>query len=143
MNEKRGLLYAAMAAAMLGGGLLGGFNFHWAHMSHFPVEGIAIDLLAVPVVIGLILYVRRIKHAQADEFSVAKKRMAAQTGLLIGALGFVLISVLEMVFPAAYHAMLSHLDDAEDGYAVGRIVGMAPFAIGVVIGQIVAWSKYR
>ncbi len=143
MKQQSGRLYAAMAAAMLGGGLLGGFNFHWAHLSHFPVEGIAVDLLAVPVVIGLILYVRRIRRAQADEFSVVKKRMAAQTGLLIGALGFVLISVLQLVLPGAYHAMLSHLDDAEDGYAIGRVVGMAPFAIGVVIGQILAWSKYR
>jgi len=143
MNEKRGLLYVAMAAAIVGGGLLGGYNFYWGHLPRFPVEGMAIDLLAVPAIIGLILYVRRLRRAQADEFSVTKKRIAAQTGLVVGAAGFVLISVLQMVFPAGYHVMLSHLDGAEDGYDVGRVVGMAPFAIGVIVGQVVAWRKYR
>ena len=143
MNERRGLLYVAMAGAIFGSGLLGGYNVYWGHLPHFPVGGIAIDLLAVPAIIGLILYVRRVRCAQADEFSVTKKRIAAQTGLVVGAIGFVLISGLQMILPAEYHALLSHLDGAEDGYEVGRVVGMAPFVIGVIIGQIVAWSKFR
>ena len=143
MTEKKGLFYLAMTAAMVGGGLLGGYNYHWVHLPHFPIAGIVIDLLAVPVVIGLILYVRRIRRAQADEFSVAKKRLAAQTGLLAGATGYVLISVLQLVFPGGYHFLLSHLDDAADGYEVGRVVGLAPFIIGLIIGQVVAWRKYQ
>ena len=143
MNERRSLLYVAMAGVVLGSGLLGGCNVYWAHMPHFPVEGMAIDLLAVPAIIALIFYVRRVRRAQADEFSVTKKRIAAQTGLVVGAVGFVLISGLQLVLPAEYHAMLSHLDGAEDGYEIGRVVGLAPFIVGLMVGQVVAWRKYR
>ena len=125
------------------GGLLGGFNMHWSRQPAFPIYGIGIDLIAVPALIALILYMRRVKIAMSDEFSVAKKRFAAQTGLMIGFLLFALSGVFPIVFKGPYNQFIASMDGANDGFIFGRLFGMLPFVFGLLIGQIAAWRKYR
>jgi len=122
-----------LALALIGG-LLGGFNLYWGRAPQFPLYGTILDLCAIPVVILLVLYVRRLKAASADEFSVAKKRYAAQS-LLSG--------LFPIFFPDLYRQFLASLDGASDGFLMGRVSGMAPFVLGLLIGQVSAWLKYR
>ncbi len=143
MRNNRLILYVVPLGVMVAGGLLGGFNYHWAHESTFPVYGYAIDALVVPLVIAAILYIRRLKIAQADEFTVAKKRLAAQNGLIAGFLLYAVMNLMPIVFPHAYDAFVQSLGGAGDAFAIGRLIGMVPFVVGLLYGQTVAWLKYR
>jgi uncharacterized protein YjeT (DUF2065 family) len=131
-----------LALALIGG-LLGGFNLYWGRAPQFPLYGTILDLCAIPVVILLVLYVRRLKAASADEFSVAKKRYAAQSGFVIGFALFLLSGLFPIFFPDLYRQFLASLDGASDGFLMGRVSGMAPFVLGLLIGQVSAWLKYR
>ncbi len=124
-------------------GLLAGFNLHWSREASFPLHGLIIDVCAVPVLIYIFVYVRRLKAASTDEFAVTKKRFAAQTGFVFGFVLFGLSGVFPLVFPGAYHAFIGSLDGAHEGFIMGRVLGMAPFVIGLLIGQIAAWMRYR
>ncbi|MGZ3298742.1 MAG: hypothetical protein ACXU8U_06245 [Asticcacaulis sp.] len=143
MKDKRWMLYLAIFGAAVAGGLLGGFNYHWSHLPKFPIYGYAADLIVFPLLVGLILYARRLKLTSVDEFSVVKKRIAAATGMAFGMIAFVALNAVPILLPQPYHAFLASLDGTEDAYLMGRVVGMAPFAIGLFIGQIVTWARYR
>ena len=127
----------------LAAGMLGGFNMMWVRHPPFPVYGYVIDLIAVPAIIAGLLYARRIKAATMDEFMVTKKRFAAQSGFVIGFVLFAVSGVIPLVFPDAYHQFIASLDGADDGFIMVRISGMAPFVIGLLLGQVGAWLKYR
>jgi len=140
MRARFWILVVVLASA---GGLLGGFNMMWIRHPPFPVYGYVVDLIAVPAVIAGLLYVRRIKAATMDEFMVTKKRFAAQSGVVIGFLLFAVSGVIPLVFPQAYHQFIAGMDGAGDGFTMGRVFGMAPFVIGLLLGQVGAWLKYR
>ena len=125
------------------GGLLGGFNMSWSREESFPLYGAIIDICAVPVMIMLILYVRKLKAVSTDEFSVAKKRYAAQNGFIIGFALFLVSGVFPIFFPDLYRQFIASLDGAHEGFLMGRVTGMAPFVLGLLIGQVTAWLKYR
>jgi len=125
------------------GGLLGGFNMSWSREASFPLYGLLIDLCAIPVFIALFIYVRRLKAASTDEFSIAKKRYAAQSGFMIGFVLFLLTGLFPIVLPDLYRQFIAGLDGAHEGFLMGRVSGMAPFVIGLLIGQVAAWLKYR
>ena len=135
--------WIVMAVLVVTAGLLGGLNMLWVRHPPFPVYGYIIDLVAVPTVIAGLLYVRRIKAETMDEFMVAKKRFAAQSGFVIGFVLFAATGLLPLLFPEAYRQFLSSLDGANDGFIMGRISGMAPFVLGLLLGQVGAWLKYR
>lgn len=139
----RGRFYLGVLALALVGGLLGGFNMMWIKHPPFPVYGYVVDLIAVPAVVAGVLYLRRIKATAMDEFMVAKKRFAAQSGFVIGFALFAVSGLVPLVFPQAYNQFLASLDGANDGFIWGRISGMAPFVIGLLLGQVGAWLKYR
>ncbi len=128
---------------VMAGGLLGGFNMMWVRHPPFPAYGYVVDLIAVPAVIAGLLYIRRVKAATMDEFMVTKKRFAAQSGFVIGFLLFAVSGLLPLVFPQTYHQFIASLDGADDGFIIGRVSGMAPFVIGLLLGQVGAWLKYR
>lgn len=133
-----------MAGALaLAGGFLGGFNMLWVRHPPFPVYGYIIDLVAVPAVLAGLLYLRRIKAETMDEFMVTKKRFAAQSGFVIGFVLFAVSGLLPLIFPQAYHQFIASLDGANDGFIMGRVSGMAPFVLGLLLGQVGAWLKYR
>lgn len=125
------------------GGLLGGFNMSWSREASFPLYGVIIDLCAIPVMIMLILYIRKLKAASTDEFSVTKKRYAAQNGFVIGFALFLITGLFPIFLPDVYHQFIAGLDGAHEGFLVGRVSGMAPFVLGLLIGQVGAWLKYR
>ncbi len=141
--KNRGLFYAAIFAAALTGGLLGGLNLTWSRHPPFPAYAWAIDLVLAPVLLGLILYARRLKRETTDEFDQTKKRHAAAFALMFGMIGFLLTNLFHPFFPQAYNAFMQALGTPEDGYEIGKVVGMAPFALGLLAGQVVAWMKYR
>ena len=143
MLVSKSKLVSGIIALGLTGGLLGGFNMYWGRQPEFPLYGVFIDLCAIPILIVMILYVRRIKANATDEFSVAKKRYAAQNGFLIGFALFMLSGLFPIIFPAAYLQFIATLDGAHEGFLMGRVAGMAPFILGLVIGQVSAWLKYR
>ena len=130
-------------ALALIGGLLGGFNMSWSREPSFPLYGVIIDACAVPVVIMLILYMRKLKAASTDEFSMAMKRYAAQNGLIIGFALFMVSGVFPIFFPDLYRQFIASLDGAQEGFLMGRVTGMLPFVLGLLIGQASAWLKYR
>jgi uncharacterized protein YjeT (DUF2065 family) len=140
MRARFWILVLVLASA---GGLLGGFNMMWIRHPPFPAYGYIIDLIAVPAVVAGLLYVRRIKAATMDEFMVTKKRFAAQSGFVIGFLLFALSGVIPLIFPQAYHQFLAGMDGANEGFIMGRVFGMAPFVVGLLLGQVGAWLKYR
>jgi hypothetical protein len=125
------------------GGLLGGFNMSWSREASFPLYGVIIDLCAIPVMIMLILYIRKLKAASTDEFSVTKKRYAAQNGFVIGFALFLITGLFPIFLPDVYRQFIAGLDGAHEGFLVGRVSGMAPFVLGLLIGQVGAWLKYR
>lgn len=124
------------------GGLLGGTTVYWSHQTEFPLYGYIFDgCLAVVLVFGL-LSLRRWKAETSDEFAVAKKRIATQVGLMIGFALFLVMSLLPHLFAHAYRGVLAPMDGYE-GFNLGQTMGMLPFAAGMIIGQVVAWMKYR
>ncbi|MGN6208741.1 hypothetical protein [Asticcacaulis sp.] len=132
-----------VAVAALIGGLLGGFNLSWSREASFPLYGLIIDICALPVLIMLILYVRKLKAATTDEFSIAKKRYAAQSGFVIGFVLFLITGLFPIFLPDLYRQFIASMDGANDGFLIGRVSGMAPFVLGLLIGQVNAWLKYR
>jgi uncharacterized protein YjeT (DUF2065 family) len=132
-----------VAVAALIGGLLGGFNMSWSREASFPLYGVIIDICALPVLIMLILYVRKLKAATTDEFSIAKKRYAAQSGFIIGFALFLITGLFPIFLPDLYRQFIASMDGANDGFLIGRVSGMAPFVLGLLIGQVGAWLKYR
>ncbi len=139
-----GVRFWSVAGIMvLAAGLLGGFNMVWIRHPPFPVYGYGVDLVAIPAIIAGLLYVRRIKAAAMDEFMIAKKRFAAQSGFVIGFALFAVSGLVPLMFPQAYHQFIGGMDGADDGFIIGRVSGMAPFVLGLVFGQIGAWLKYR
>jgi|GEM_PF-2178635 len=140
--SKSRFIVGVLVLALMGG-LLGGFNMHWSREPSFPLYGAMIDLCAVPVLIMLILYVRKLKTASTDEFGVVKKRYAAQNGFIIGFALFLISGMLPIVFPDLYRQFIASLDGAHEGFLMGRVTGMAPFVLGLLIGQVSAWLKYR
>ncbi|ESQ93022.1 hypothetical protein ABAC460_01855 [Asticcacaulis sp. AC460] len=143
MTATRGAFIIGIVVLGAMAGLLGGFNLHWSREAVFPLYGILIDVLAIPALIYVFLYVRRLKVAVTDEFAETKKRLAAQTGFVVGFGLFAVSGIVPMVFPEAYNTFIGTLDGAHEGFLMGRVLGMAPFVIGLVIGQVVAWTKYR
>ncbi|MBW8882254.1 MAG: hypothetical protein JF615_12775 [Asticcacaulis sp.] len=143
MTQSRWPFVVSVLLMAATGGLLGGFNMHWGRQTVFPLYGILIDILAVPVLVYMILYVRRMKAAISDEFSVAKKRFAAQTGFVVGFALFAITGLVPLIFQAPYHAFIASLDGANEAFIMGRVFGMAPFVFGLLIGQIAAWARYR
>jgi len=143
MPERNWKFYASFTTAICLAGGLGGINFIWAKLGAIPAYGIAIDFIAFPILIAVVLYVRRVKIATCDEFTVAKKRFAAQTGLIIGFLLFAISGVFPFMFREAYHHFIGGLGSTEDGYQIGRVLGMAPFLVGLIAGQVLAWMKFR
>ncbi len=143
MRNKKGLFIVGVIAAGLLGGLLGGFNLHWSRMPAFPVYGYVFNAIVIPLLFTLIFFVRKLKAATTDEFAVAKKGRAALTGLTTGMVLFLLTGTWPIFSPGTYHAFIAWTGSADDVFTMGRMFGMAPFLIGLVVGQISAWMKYR
>jgi hypothetical protein len=143
MKQPKWVFYAVVALAAGIGGLLGGFSMHWSHQPVFPLYGYTLDLIGLPVVIGLILYARQLRSRTTDEFAITKKRYAVTTAFFAGVILYMLSGMFHFILPQVYHAFVASLGTPEDAYDVGRFMGFAPFVAGMVIGQIVAWLKYR
>ncbi len=143
MTSNRTPFVAGLAAVIMMAGILGGVNLHWSRQPSFPLYGYIIDICAVPVLIYTILYVRRLKAVSMDEFAVTKKRFAAQTGFVFGFAMFAVSGVVPILFPQAYQQFLGTLDGVQEGFIMGRVLGMAPFVLGLLFGHVVAWLKYR
>ena len=125
------------------GGLFGGSNLMWSRQPQFPIYGYMADIVIVGVFIYVFINVRRMRAASTDEFQVAKKRMAAQTGIILGFVIYAVSNALPLFFPHTSKAFLASMDGPEDAFIIGRVFGMAPFVIGLLIGQVVSWAKYR
>lgn len=132
-----------MLALCLLAGLVGGFNAMWIRHGDFPAYGWLVDLVAAPALIGLMLYARRLKSLAVDEFAVVKKRYAIQIGFMVGMVLFCLTGLFPILFKTHYHAFLNSMDGADDAFTIGRVFGIAPFFIGLLVGQVVSWMKYR
>ena len=143
MKQSRWPLVFGIMVVALTCGLLGGFNMHWSRETHFPLYGMIIDVCAVPVIIFMFLYVRRLKAASTDEFAQTKTRFAAQTGFMVGFVLYAVSGIIPIVFPDAYRAFIGQMDGANDGFILGRVAGMAPFVIGLLVGQVAAWRRYN
>lgn len=143
MKNQGWVVWLAFAGVVIMGGVCGALNYEWAHQAKFPPYGMIFDLIALPGTVALALYVRRMRMAAADEFSVTKKRVAAQTAVWLGFVLFLLSNGFHIFFPGLYHDLIRSLDGPEDGFVMGRVFGMAPFAVALLIGQFTAWLKYR
>jgi len=135
-------MHAAWGAAAILGGLLGGLNFHWAHAGHVPVYGYGVDTALLAVLVMLILFVRRERGVNADEFAIVKKRTAASTGMMFGFIAYGLGTVARGVFAQGYTSLLNALPGKDDAFVLGLTLGMAPFAIGMLVGLVFVWRKY-
>ncbi len=135
-------MYLAWGAAAVLGGVLGGVNFYWAHRGRFPVYGYAVDTALLAILISLILYVRREKSARSDEFAVVKKRTVATTAIMFGFITYGLGTIARGIFAGSYMAMLDRLPGKDDAFILGLSLGMAPFAVGMLVGLVFVWRKY-
>jgi hypothetical protein len=127
------LILSLLAALLYGHALNGGHAL--------PID-IILALGVVAVIALAVVYSRRHRQVPADEFLVAKTRYATYGGFMIGLVLYCLASLWPFVHPASYHAALSRFG-TEDGYSIGRVSGMVPFVVGMWIGQVAAWLKYR
>lgn len=124
-------------------GLLCGTLMYWSRQPQFPVYGYLFDgILAVVVVFGVVR-LRKWKAAISDEFAVAKKQLATQIGFIAGFILYTAVNILPVIFRHGYDVMLAHLDGPREGFIMGQAAGMAPFVVGLMIGQVAAWWKYR
>ena len=135
-------MYLAWGGAIVLGGLLGGLNLMWTHEGGLPAYGYAVDFALVAVMVVLILYVRRARMARSDEFAVVKKRTAATTAILFGFITYGLGMIARGLFAGAYRGWLDQLADKDDAFTLGLSLGMAPFALGMLVGLIFVWRKY-
>ncbi len=124
------------------GGLLGSTAVYWSHQPQFPMYGYIFDACVAAVLVFGLMRLKQWQSESCDEFAVAKKRIATQVGLTTGFMLFLAMSLLPHLFPQAYRGVLAPLTGYE-GFNLGQACGMLPFAVGMVIGQIVAWMKYR
>lgn len=143
MKKSTWPLIGGIATLGLLGGLFGGLNLMWSRQPQFPIYGYIADLCLIGVFIYLFVNVRRMRAESSDEFHVAKKRLAAQTGIILGFVIYSVSNALPFFFPHTSEAFLASLDGAKEGFIMGRVFGMAPFVIGLLIGQIWSWAKYR
>lgn len=139
----RGIGVAVLILCM-GAGLLNGY---WLSGGRdLPIYGWAMDAVlaagVVTVIVWAVIYVRRNREVLADEFQVTKTRYATHTGFVIGLLIYSLTSLWPMLHPASYQVLLGRIG-SEDAYSIGRVAGMLPFVLGMCIGQVAAWLKYR
>jgi len=139
----RGRFYIGVLALALLGGLLGGFNLHWSRQPQFPAYGYVFDAVAATLFVVLFWYMRKLKAATMDEFAVAKKRFAAQSGFMIGLVIFLLSGLWPVFFRDSYQHFIAWTGTADDAFTMGRAFGVAPFVIGLMLGQAGAWLKYR
>ncbi len=135
-------LYLAWGTAILLGGALGGLNFMWSHHGHFPVYGYGVDVALLAITILLVLYVRRERSAQTDEFALLKKRTMAMTAMMFGFVAYGLGTIARGVFAGTYTAMLDRLPGKDDAFVLGLSLGMAPFALGMLVGLVFVQRKY-
>ena len=143
MKQSRWPLVGGIATLALLGGSLGGLNLVWARQASYPIYGYVTDLCVLAVMIFVIFRMRRWRAENSDEFLVAKKRFAAQTGFIFGFVIYAVSNALPLFFPEASNAFLDQLDGAREGFIIGRVFDMAPFVIGLLIGQVVSWVRYR
>jgi hypothetical protein len=124
-------------------GVVVGFNTFWVRQGDFPAYGWLVDLIAAPLFVALLLYARRLKRLAVDEFAVAKKNYAIQISFRVGLVLFCLTGLFPILFKTEYHAFLNGMDGADDAFTIGRVFGIAPFFIGLLVGQVASWAKYR
>ena len=140
---QRGLpMYLAWGGGVVLGGLLGGLNFMWAHEGAIPAYGYVVDAALLAAIVLSILYVRRVRKAQADEFSVVKKRAAATTAMMFGFVVYGLGMIARGLFAGPYKSLLDQLPAKDDAFTLGLSLGMAPFAVGMLVGLVFVWRKY-
>ena len=143
MKKTKWLFFAAVACLALIGGILGGTATYWAHQPVFPLYGYIFDGCLAVVLVFSLLSLKRWMAAASDEFTVAKKRLATQIGLMTGFALFLVLSLLPHLFPHSYRAFLEPLGSPYEGFNLGQTFGMLPFAFGMIVGQVVSWMKYR
>jgi len=143
MQNKKWLFWGGIFILALLGGLLGGFNLRWSRMPQFPVYGYVLDAVVVPLFFLLLFYVRKLKSETTDEFDVAKKRYAAQSGLMVGLVIFILSGLWPIFSRSTYEAFIVWAGTPDDIFTMGRVFGIVPIVIGLIIGQVGAWLKYR
>ncbi len=124
------------------GGLLGGTAVYWSNQPQFPLYGYIFDACVAVVLVFSLLRLKRWKAETSDEFAIAKKRIATQVGLMTGFMLFLVLSLLPHLMPHTYRNLLAPMDGYE-GFNLGQACGILPFAIGMVIGQIAAWWRFR
>ncbi|MEI9903647.1 MAG: hypothetical protein WDN06_06430 [Asticcacaulis sp.] len=142
MTQSRWMFGAGVLTLACLGGLLGGTAVYWSHQPQFPLYGYIFDACVAAVLVFSVLRLKRWKAKISDEFTVAKQRIATQVGLTTGFVLFVILSLLPHLLPHFYRGVLAPFDGYE-GFNLGQTFGMLPFAIGIVVGQVAAWMKYR
>ncbi len=142
MTQSRWMFGASVLTLACLGGLLGGTAVYWSRQPEFPLYGYIFDACLAVVLLFSIQQFRRRMAETCDEFAVAKKRLATQVGLMTGFMMFMVMSLLPHLLPHSYHAVLAPMDGYE-GFNLGQTFGMLPFAVGMIVGQIAAWMKYR
>jgi len=135
-------LYLAWGGAMALGGTLGGLNFLWAHRGYIPAYGYVVDTALLALVVVLVLYVRRERKARSDEFSLVKKRTAATTAIMFGFVTYGLGMIARGVLAGPYKHLLDQIPGKDDAFTFGFTLGMAPFALGMLVGLAFVWRKY-
>jgi hypothetical protein len=106
----------------------------------------AVAILTLTFVAATSIYMRvygRHRHEFMDEFIATKTRYAAQSGLIVGACLMVVMALTFFMWPQLETTVLLWTHTENSGFSFGRLLGSMPFLIGALIGQVVAWLKYR
>lgn len=130
-------VYACLIALVVGTAV------YWSRQPVFPIYGYIFIACLIVVMVFTAFNMRRWRTEGLDEFQVAKKRMATQIGFIAGFVIYSAVNILPFLFRDAYNTMFLHLDGPREGFILGQVAGMAPFVLGLFIGHIVAWAKFR
>jgi len=125
------------------GGVLGGTIFYWAQHPPVPVYAYLFDSILLLAVMAGVVLVRRLKGAACDEFALAKKRLATQIGFQAGFALYAVVNLVPLLAPSLFRDLFASLDGPREGFILGQVAGMAPFVLGLLIGQGAALWKYR
>lgn len=130
-----------LALAALGG-VMGGTLYYWSSRPPVPPYAYVVEGALFLALIAGVFILRRLK-ANCDEFAVAKKRLATQFGFQIGFGLYAVVNLAPLLAPHLFRDFFSGLGSAREGFIMGQVAGMAPFVLGLLIGQIAAQWKYR
>jgi len=151
MKAGQGLHHISIGVLALLSCALGILNAVWLYGSSdgLTMAQIVFDALAgcalLAAAVALTIQARKSpdRLGFSDEYAGARRRYASQIGLIAGLVLFVISLIAKTIVPDAFDFLIDANAGKRDAFFSGHMMGGYTFYIGVMIGWVVAYIKYR